>query len=158
MRGRDVSSFITPHLPPLGQQQASVSTPPPSNLNHSGRSWLTPGNKRAGGRPAGPKLKFSIKESLLSRAELFHQLPCPAFDDLIAQCQVLLAIKNGFANYRVEIVDAVEVYVSNALHLGVNIARNGEIDENQRTTSASAHHDLQLRPVPRRFRQAGRSD
>ena len=93
----------------------------------------------------------------VSGIEFFHQRRSAGLNELLAQRQLLLAISDVLADNRIEVVDVVEIYVVELLSVGSDVARNGDVDEDQWAISTRLHHVFDVRAMQQRIRAAGRS-
>lgn len=63
-----------------------------------------------------------------------------------------------FADDGFEIVNVVEVNVGNELRVRINVARDGDINQRERTIAPRAHDRLNVLAAQNRFRTTGGTD
>src|ERR1043166_1879306 len=75
----------------------------------------------------------------------------------MAQCQLSPAVTHVLAHDRFEVVNVVEVHVVKALHLWIDVARHGDIDEDQWAIPTPCHPLRHVGALKNHSRAASRS-
>ncbi|MFO0673418.1 MAG: hypothetical protein U0235_28010 [Polyangiaceae bacterium] len=57
-------------------------------------------------------------------------------------CDLTRPLADVLGNLLLEIVDVVDVHVVDLVHVGLDVARDGDVDKEERATAARAHHAL----------------
>ena len=79
-------------------------------------------------------------------------------DNRIGACDLARAPREVLANRCLQIVDVVQEHLLDLAGRRLDIARNGDIDDEQRPVPSGAHHRFDVRPCQNRRRGSGRGD
>ena len=104
----------------------------------------------------GHALAWFIPER--ARLGVAHERPGLLADDGRAPGDFLLALAKVIVGNGLQIIDVVEVNVLQKIDGRINVARHGDVNEQQRPVAAQFHQWLQLRPVKNIMRRGRAAD